>query len=70
MSSKFLKLHLPLTYGDVNNTVIRLSFHDSQRLGWLGIIRVRVRRPFKYFLYCGLGILGDRIVFVVRDMNL
>ena len=25
------------------------------------MIRVRVDDPFKYFLYCGLGILGDRI---------
>ena len=26
----------------------------------------RVRHPFKYFLYCRLGILGDRIVFVMH----
>ena len=26
--------------------------------------------PFKYILYCGLGILGDRIVFVMRVMEL
>ena len=25
-----------------------------------------MRRPFKYFLYCGLGILGDRIVFGIK----
>ena len=43
---------------------------DTQRLGRLGLIRVQVRRPSKYFLYCGLGILGDRIVFVMRVMEL
>ena len=47
-----------------------LSFHDTQQLGRLGVIRVRVRRPFKYFLYCGLGILRNRIVFVMRVMVL
>ena len=38
----------------------------------VGVIRgrVRVRCPFKNFLYCGLGILGDRIVFVMRVMEL
>ena len=40
------------------------------RLGRLGIIGVRFRRPFKYFLDCDLGILGDRIVFVMRVMEL
>ena len=39
-----------------------------QQIGQLGVIRVR--RPFNYILYCGLGILGDRIVFVMRVMEL
>ena len=41
------------------------------RLMWLGTIRVRVRvTPFKHFLYCGLGILWDRIIFVMHVMEL
>ena len=44
------------------------GYNDTQRLGRLGVIRVR--RPFKYILFCGLGILGDKIVFVMRVMEL